>query len=123
ATQEARTIEDELTTARAAAAEAVLRRDRQARECVYQQDQLSEIEKRKGEVTAEIEALTARLILIEAECLRLQAEDAKLREESDRSALLLRAAEETYAERLAAATAAEVEIETARGELLSQTAI
>src|SRR5690349_16309379 len=83
ATQEARNIEDELTTARAAAAEAVLRRDRQARECVYQQEQLNEIEKRKGEVTAEIEALTARLVLIEAECRRLQHEDARLREEFD----------------------------------------
>ncbi|HYK20205.1 MAG TPA: AAA family ATPase, partial [Pyrinomonadaceae bacterium] len=53
ATQEARSLEDELTGARAAAAEAVLRRDRQARECLYQQEQLSAIEKRKGEVTAE----------------------------------------------------------------------
>ena len=123
ATQEARSLEDELSTARAAAAEAVLRRDRQARECVYQQEQLSEIEKRKGEVAAEIEALTSRLVLIEAECRRLQQEDARLREESDRSALLLRAAEESYAERLAAANAAEIEIESARSELLSQTAI
>jgi chromosome segregation protein len=123
ATQQARAFEDELSSVRAAAAEAVLQRDRQARECVYQQEQLAEIEKRKGEVTAEIEALTARLVLIEAECHRLQHEDARLREESDRSALQLRAAEETYAERLAAATAAEAEIEHARGELLSQTAI
>jgi chromosome segregation protein len=37
--------------------------------------------------------------------------------------LLLRTAEEAYAEKLAAATAAEVEIENARSELLSQTAI
>src|SRR5215510_7404714 len=123
ATQEARTIEDELTTARAAAAEAVLRRDRQARECVYQHEQLSEIEKRKGEVTAEIEALTSRLVLIEAECRRLQQEDAKLREEADQSALLLRTAEDSYAEKLANANAAEIEIESARSELLSQTAI
>jgi chromosome segregation protein len=123
ATQQARAFEDELSAVRAAAAEAVLQRDRQARECVYQQEQLAEIEKRKGEVTAEIEALTARLVLIEAECHRLQDEDARLREESDRSALQLREAEETYAERLAAATAAEAEIETARGELLSQTAV
>ena len=123
ATQEARNLEDELSTARAAAAEAVLRRDRQARECVYQQEQLSEIEKRKGEVAAEIEALTARLVLIEAECGRLQHEDAKLREEADRSALQLRTAEESYAEKLSAANAAEIEIESARSELLSQTAI
>jgi chromosome segregation protein len=123
ATQEARSLEDELTTARAAAAEAVLRRDRQARECVYQKEQLSEIEKRKGEVTAEIEALTSRLVLIEAECRRLQQEDARLREEFDQSALGLRTAEESYAERLSAANAAEIEIESSRAELLSQTAI
>src|SRR5829696_2836308 len=123
ATQDARSLEDELSTARAAAAEAVLRRDRQARECVYQKDQLSEIEKRKGEVTAEIQALTSRLVLIEAECRRLQQEDARLREEFDQSALVLRTAEESYAEKLAAANAAEVEIESSRAELLSQTAI
>ena len=123
ATHEARSLEDELSAARAAAAEAVLRRDRQARECVYQQEQLGDIEKRKGEVAAEIEALTARLVLIEAECRRLQQEDARLREESDQSALLLRTAEESYAEKLAAANAAEIEIESARTELLSQTAI
>src|SRR5688572_24387835 len=123
ATQEARNLEDELSNVRAAAAEAVLQRDRQARECVYQQEQLSEIEKRKGEVAAEIEALTARLVLIEAECLRLQQEDARLREEADRSASALRTAEESYAEKLARATAAEVDIENARAELLSQTAI
>ena len=123
ATQEARNLEDELSNVRAAAAEAVLQRDRQARECVYQQEQLSEIEKRRGEVTSEIEALTARLVLIEAECLRLQQEDARLREESDRSAAELRTAEESYAEKLAGATAAESEIENARADLLSQTAI
>ena len=123
ATHEARSLEDELSTARAAAAEAVLRRDRQARECVYQKEQLSEIEKRKGEVTAEIEALTARLVLIEAECRRLQQEDARLREEFDQSALGLRTAEESYAGKLSGANAAEVEIESSRAELLSQTAI
>src|SRR5215211_7904808 len=123
ATHEARSLEDELSTARAAAAEAVLRRDRQARECVYQTEQLSEIEKRKGEITAEIEALTSRLVLIESECRRLQQEDARLREEFDQSALVLRTAEESYADKLAASNAAEIEIESSRAELLSQTAI
>src|SRR5689334_4498115 len=123
ATQDARNLEDELSNVRAAAAEAVLRRDRQARECVYQKEQLSEIEKRKGEVTAEIEALMSRLVLIEAECLRLQQEDARLREEADRRASELRTAEESYAGKLSGATAAEAEIENARAELLSQTAI
>jgi chromosome segregation protein len=123
ATQEARSLEDELSTARAAAAEAVLRRDRQARECVYQQEQLGEIEKRKGEVASEIEALTSRLVLIEGECRRLQDEDARLRAEFDQSALLLRTAEESYAGKLAGANDAEVEIESSRAELLAQTAI
>ncbi len=123
ATHEARSLEDELTTARAAAAEAVLRRDRQARECVYQQEQLSGIEKRKGEVAAEIEGLTSRLVLIEGECRRLQEEDARLRAEFDQSALLLRAAEESYAAKLAGSNAAEVEIESSRSELLAQTAV
>ncbi len=123
ATQEARNIEDDLSVARAAAAEAVLRRDRQARECVYQTEQLNEIEKRKGEVTAEIEALTSRLVLIEGECRRLQEEDARLRAEFDQSALLLRTAEESYAEKLAGSNAAEIEIESSRADLLAQTAI
>src|SRR4029079_16142714 len=123
ATQEARSLEDTLSTVRAAAAEAVLRRDRQARECVYQKEQLSEIEKRKAEVTAEIEALTSRLVLIEAECRRLQQEDARLRQEFDQSALVLRTAEESYAEKLSASNAAEIEIDSSRAELLSQTAI
>ena len=39
-------------------------------------------------------------MLIESECRRLQQEDAKLREESDQTALALRTAEESYAESL-----------------------
>jgi chromosome segregation protein len=123
ATQGARRFEDELSNARAAAAEAVLQRDRQARECLYQREQFAELEKRKREVSAEIDALTARLTLVELECIRLQEEDAKLRVESDQSALSLRTAEESYAERLMSASNAEAEIETARAELLTQTAI
>jgi chromosome segregation protein len=123
ATNEARTLEDELMTARAEAAEAVLRRDRQARECSYQQEQLGQLQKRKSEVTAEIDALTARLELIDSECRRLQDEDARLRAHSDATTELLRTAEEAYASRVRDASAAEAEIETARAELLNQTAI
>ena len=123
ATHEARSFEDELTGARAAAAEAVLQRDRQERECVYQQGQLADLEKRKAEVAAEIEALTSRLVLIESECRRLQEEDARLREEAEQTALSLRTAEESYASRLTTAAAAETEIENARQELLAQTAM
>ena len=122
ATRLARTIEDELTAARAAAAEAVLQRDRQARECVYQQEQFVALEKRKADVQSEIEALTARLVLVDAECRRLQEEDARLQVEADQSASLLKTAEEAYAEKLTAAGEAETEIENARAELLRQTA-
>jgi chromosome segregation protein len=50
-------------------------------------------------------------------------EDARLRDEADQSTLRLREAEESYAQKLTAASEAEAEIETARGALLTQTAI
>jgi chromosome segregation protein len=123
ATQEARKIEDELAGARAAAAEAVLRRDRQTRERAYQEEQVQAFEKRKTEVTAEIDALSARVILVEAECKRLQEDETRLRTEADQTAANLRIAEESYAEKLATASAAEAEIESARADLLKHTAI
>ena len=123
ATQEARQIEDDLSAARAAAAEAVLRRDRELRERTYQEEQVLTHDKRKTEVEAEIEALSARLGLVEAECKRLQEQDATLRTEADASALLLRTAEEGYAAKLALAASSETEIESARAELLQHTAI
>ena len=123
ATQEARQIEDDLSAARAAAAEAVLRRDRELRERTYQEEQVLAHDKRKTEVEAEIEALSARLGLVEAECKRLQDQDATLRTEADASALLLRTAEEAYAAKLALAANSETEIESARAELLQHTAI
>ncbi|MFN2513048.1 MAG: chromosome segregation protein SMC [Pyrinomonadaceae bacterium] len=123
ATQQARQIEDELTASRAAAAEAVLRRDRETRERAYQEEQVVAFEKRNLVVGAEIEALSARLVLVEAECQRLQEEDSRLRAQADESALMLRAAEETYAQKLAVAVSAETEIENARAELLTHTAV
>ncbi len=123
ATQQARKIEDELTASRAAAAEAVLRRDRELRERTYQEEQVGALEKRNLVVGGEIEALSARLVLVEAECQRLQEEDARLRAQADESASSLRAAEEAYAQKLAAAVTAETEIENARAELLTHTAV
>jgi chromosome segregation protein len=123
ATQEARKTEDDLAAARAAAAEAVLRRDRQTRERAYQEEQVVSLEKRKNEVGSEIEALSARLVLVEAECKRLQEDEARLRIEADQSAATLRSAEESYAEKLSTASLAEAEIESARADLLKHTAI
>lgn len=123
ATHEARKTEDELAATRAAAAEAVLRRDRQTRERAYQEEQVISLEKRKNEVGAEIDALSGRLILVEAECKRLQEDDARLRTEADQSAACLRTAEESYAEKLSTASKAEAEIESARADLLKHTAV
>lgn len=123
ATQAARKTEDELAGARAAAAEAVLRRDRQTRERAYQEEQVVALEKRKTEVTAEIDALSARVVLVEAECKRLQEDETRLRTEADQTASNLRSAEESYAEKLATAASAEAEIEGARADLLKHTAI
>jgi chromosome segregation protein len=123
ATHEARKTEDDLAAMRAAAAEAVLRRDRQARERVYQEEQVVFLEKRKNEVSAEIEALSERLVLVETECKRLQEDDARLRLEANQSAAGLRSAEESYAEKLSLALKAEAEIESARGNLLQLTAV
>src|SRR5258705_6810814 len=123
ATQEARKTEDDLAAARAAAAEAVLRRDRQTRERAYQEEQVVSLEKRKQEVSGEIDALSTRLILVTAECKRLQEDNARLRIEADQSAATLRTAEESYAEKLATASQAEAEIENARAALLEHPAV
>src|SRR5688572_13151699 len=123
ATQGARQTEDDLAAARAAAAESVLRRDRQTRERAYQEEQVVALEKRKQEVAAEIDALSERLLLVEAECKRLQEDDVRLRSEAELSAATLRTAEESYAGKLQLASAAEIEIENARGALLTHTAI
>ena len=123
ATQEARKTEDDLAATRAAAAEAVLRRDRQARERTYQEEQVIALEKRKNDVGAEIDALSERLVLVEAECKRLQEDDVRLRTEADQSVASLRTAEESYAEKLSLAAKAEAEIESARADLLKHTAV
>ena len=123
ATHQARKTEDDLSGARAAAADAVLRRDRQTRERAYQEEQVVALEKRKQEVAAEIDALSERLVLVEAECKRLQEDDVRLRSEAELSAATLLTAEESYAGKLQLASAAEIEIENARGALLTHTAI
>ncbi|MBA2702611.1 MAG: chromosome segregation protein SMC [Blastocatellia bacterium] len=123
ATQEARKTEDDLAAARAAAAEAVLRRDRQTRERAYQEEQVISLDKRNSEVAAEITALSERLILVESECKRLQEDDSRLRSEADQSAASLSVAEESYAGKLTVAAGAEAEIENARADLLQHTAV
>ncbi len=123
ATQEARSLEDELSAARANAADAALQRDRRTRELSYQQEQVIALEKRRGDLESEIETLRARLSQVASECERLRERDSLQKIESEESAQLLQSAEAAYTQRLVEAAEAEAEIERARAELLTHTAV
>jgi len=122
ATQNARLLEDELAQVRAAVAESALQRDRRIRERVYQEEQVQALEKRRGEIQREVEALAARLQTIEGEFARLQQLDLKLNQENEQTTRLLQSAEEAHAQKLTGVMRLESEIETARTELLTHTA-
>jgi chromosome segregation protein len=123
ATQEARSVEEELAVARAAAAEAELHRDRRLREQSYQQEQVVALEKRRAEVEQEIEAVRARLTSVEEECEQLREQDAEQRAASEEHTLVLQSAETAYLQRVVEVSQAEAEIESARAELLTHTAV
>ncbi len=122
ATQNARSLEDELAQVRAAVADAALQRDRRIRERVYQQEQVETLHKRRLEIEKEIEALNARLLVINSELGRLRLLDSQLVAENEQASLPLTAAEETHAAKIAQVIHAENEIESARAELLRHTA-
>src|ERR1041385_1473983 len=121
ATHEARSLEDELTTARAAAAEAVLQRDRRIRERVYQEEHIEALAKRRTEIEREVAALTDRLSVIESELDRLRSLDSSLTAENEQATSRLRTAEEIHANKLTEIAQAELEIDGARAELLNHT--
>jgi chromosome segregation protein len=123
ATQEARALEEELAQARAAAAEAELQRDRRTREQSYQQEQVEAIILRRAEVEREIETMRERLASAEEDCERLREHDAELRAASEEHALVLQSAEDAYGQRVIEVSEAEAEIEGARAELLTHTAV
>jgi chromosome segregation protein len=123
ATQEARTLEDELGEARAAAAESALQRDRRLRERSYQEEQFSALERRHAEVRSEIERLRERLSVVEEECEGLREQESAERSASEETALLLQTAEARYAQKVVEVASAEAEIESARAELLTHTAV
>ncbi len=123
ATSEARTREEELAEARAAVSESALRHDRRERERTYQEEQAAALERRMGEVRREMEAVSARLLAVTAESESLVVKDAEMREASEQSARQLEEAEAAYSGRIAQVLQAESAIETARGELLTHTAV
>jgi chromosome segregation protein len=123
ATQHARVLEDELAQARAAVADAALQRDRRTRERSYQEEQLAAYGKRREAVENEMEMVRARLQEVERECERLRELDISLRDASEESTLSLQSAEAAYSRKLTEASEAEAEIERARAELLTHTAV
>ncbi|HSQ22937.1 MAG TPA: chromosome segregation protein SMC [Pyrinomonadaceae bacterium] len=122
ATQNARSLEDELAQVRAAVADAALQRDRRIRERVYQQEQIEDLTRRHTEIEKEIEALGARSVVIDSELERLRAIEFQLSAENEQTIQALRAAEDAHAQKLALVLQAENEIETTRAELLRHTA-
>ncbi|HEX8458715.1 MAG TPA: chromosome segregation protein SMC [Pyrinomonadaceae bacterium] len=123
ATTEARECEEELASARAAVADAALKRDRRERERTYQQEQAATLERRTSDITGQMEMVRERLAAVEAERETLHDADAQLRVESETTARDLQEAETVYARRLAEVADAETRIEAARAELLTHTAV
>ncbi len=123
ATHEARTVEEELSQARAAAADAALQRDRRQRERIYQEEQVAALSKRREEIESEIEGVRSRILAVEEEIERLGEEDSSLRLASEESAEMLQSAEASYGLKLMQVAEAESEIERARAELLTHTAV
>jgi chromosome segregation protein len=123
ATQEARTLEDELGEVRAAAAESALQRDRRLRERSYQEEQLASLERRNAEVKNEIERLRERLSVVEEECEALREQEGAERVASEETSRLLQTAEARYGQKVSEVALAEAEIESARAELLTHTAV
>jgi len=122
ATQNARTLEDELAQLRATIAEAALQRDRRLRERVYQEEQVETLARRRTDIEHEVEALNARLLIVESELERLREAEAKLSADNERDTIALRAAEDSHAQKLSEVARAEGELEGARVELLTHTA-
>ncbi|MFL6210495.1 MAG: chromosome segregation protein SMC [Pyrinomonadaceae bacterium] len=123
ATTEARGCEEALAEARAVVADAALQHDRRERERAYQHEQARELERRMADVAAQMEQLRARLESAGHEHEALGATDARLRAESEASARVLQEAEALYAQRSAEVLSAEQQIEAARADLLTHTAV
>jgi len=123
ATTAARGREEELAEARAAVSESALRLDRRERERAYQGEQIAALEQRLQEVRREAEEVRARLSAVTSESESLVLKDVQMRESSEQSARRLAEAEESYARRTAEVVEAESAIESARGELLTHTAV
>jgi chromosome segregation protein len=122
ATHKARETEEILTELRSQHAENALQRDRNSRELVYKQEQLTNLQNRSLLLKGETESLELRLSLLKAEAERLSKEEKIQREQSEKEESVLREAEKSYQAKLNELREIEAEIEKYRNELLTHTA-
>ncbi len=93
------------------------------RERAYQEEQVETLEKRNWLWVRRLKRFQPGWFWLRPSADGSRKRMRRLRAQADESAASLRAAEETYAQKLAAAVTAETEIENARAELLTHTAV
>ncbi|MCP9495534.1 MAG: AAA family ATPase [Pyrinomonadaceae bacterium MAG19_C2-C3] len=123
ATALARESEERLAAERLRASDAMLQRDRQAREFAYKEQQATSLDERLALVRNESLTLRERLTQRVGEAENLRAGEVELRASSEDAARLLQIAEAAYAASLAEVAGVETEIEKLRHELLTHTAV
>lgn len=121
-TQAARIEEENLSTVRQKHADAELERDRAAREHRYQSEQIVELGSRAEALRMEIDALTERIAVVEAERGRLVEEEQKESIDAEAAAAVLLEAEGLFAAKIADVRSIEADLEIRRAELLKHTA-
>ncbi|QQS42747.1 MAG: chromosome segregation protein SMC [Acidobacteriota bacterium] len=122
ATVGAREAEDRVTEVRAKHAENALRRDRAVREHEYQIARIAELAERGTAVAADLRATNARIKELEEEIRRLENEEAKEREASDKQKARLKEAETVYAGKLQDLNELEKSLDAQRSEHLQHNA-
>lgn len=121
-TQAARIEEENLSSVRQKHSDAELERDRAAREHRYQSEQIVELGSRAEALRMEIDALTERIAVVEAERGRLVEEEQKESIDAEAAAAVLLEAEGLFAAKIADVKAIEADLEKRRAELLKHTA-
>lgn len=121
-TRSARIEEENLSSLRQKHANAELERDRAAREHRYQSEQIVELGSRSEALRMEIDALTERISVIEAERGRLVQEEQKESIDAEAAAAVLLEAEGLFAAKIADVKSIEADLEKRRAELLQHTA-
>ncbi|MGD9629413.1 MAG: chromosome segregation protein SMC [Pyrinomonadaceae bacterium] len=122
ATQAARAEEETLAAIRQRHADAELERDRTTREHRYQSEQIIELGNRAEALRMEIDALTERIAIVEAERTRLVDEEQRESSDAEAAAAVLLEAEGLFAAKIADVREIESELEKRRSELMQHTA-